>query len=71
MGGLYVLRGVALLAWIAPAAAVSTWSGLLLTMAALLFYPILVGFALVLGVSDTWLHLRKRFDGSEGSHGST
>jgi hypothetical protein len=70
MGGLYVLRGVAVLAWIVPAAAVSSWSGLFLAMAALLFYPILVGFALVLGVSDTWLHLRKRFHGSEGSHGS-
>jgi len=71
MGGLYVLRGVAVLAWIVPAAAVSSWAALFLTMAALLFYPILVGFALVLGVSDTWLHLRRRFHGSEGSHGST
>lgn len=71
MGGLYVLRGVAVLAWIVPAAALSSWSGLFLAMAALLFYPIVIGFALVLGVSDTWLHLRNRFRGSEGSHGST
>lgn len=71
MGGLYVLRGVAVLAWIVPAAAVSSWSGVFLAMAALFFYPILIGFALVVGVSDTWLHLRKRFHGSEGSHGST
>jgi hypothetical protein len=70
MGGLYVLRGVAVLAWIVPAAAVSSWSALFLAMAALLFYPILIAFTLVLGVSDTWLHLRTRFRGSEGSHGS-
>ncbi len=71
MGGLYVLRGVAVLAWIVPAAALSSWSGVLLAMAAVLFYPILIGFTLLVGVSDTWLHLRRRFHGSEGSHGST
>ena len=71
MGGLYVLRGAAVLAWLVPAAALSGWAAFFGVLVALLFYPIALGVALVLGVSDTWLHLRGRFSGSEGSHGST
>jgi hypothetical protein len=71
MGGLYVLRGAAILVWIMPAVAISAWWVLLWAMLALLFYPLVLGLALVLGVSDTWLDLRARLSGSEGTHGST
>jgi hypothetical protein len=71
MGGLYIVRGAAVLAWMIPAVAVSSWAGVLWALLALLFYPIALGLALVLGVSDTWLHLRSRFGGSEGTRGST
>jgi hypothetical protein len=65
MGGLYVLRGAAILAWFIPAVAFPVWSALLLALAALLLYPVTVGLALILGISDTWLDLRARFSGSE------
>jgi hypothetical protein len=60
MGGLYLLRGVAILLWIGTAAATSLWSGVLLALAALLLYPVAIGTALVLGLSDTWIDLRAR-----------
>ena len=71
MGGLYVLRGVAVLVWLVPAAMVSCWSAVLWAMLALFFYPVLIGLALVLGLSDTWLHIRRRIHGSQGPQGST
>jgi hypothetical protein len=60
MGGLYLLRGAAILLWIGAAAATSIWSGVLLSLAALLLYPVVLGTALVLGLSDTWIDLRAR-----------
>jgi len=60
MGGLYLLRGTAILMWIGAAAATSVWTAALLTLAALFLYPFVLGTALVLGVSDTWLDLRAR-----------
>jgi hypothetical protein len=60
MGGLYLLRGAAILLWIGAAAATSIWSGVLLSLAALLLYPVVLGTALVLGLSDTWIDLRSR-----------
>ena len=60
MGGLYLLRGVAILLWIGATAATSAWSAILLTIAALFLYPVVLGTALVLGLSDTWLDLRSR-----------
>ena len=60
MGGLYLLRGAAILLWIGAAAATSVWSGVLLVLAALFLYPVVLGTALVLGVSDTWIDLRAR-----------
>jgi hypothetical protein len=60
MGTLYLLRGAAILLWIGAAAATSVWSGVLLTLAALFLYPLVLGTALVLGLSDTWLDLRAR-----------
>jgi hypothetical protein len=60
MGALYLLRGVAILLWIGAAAVTSVWSGVLLGLAALLLYPLVLGTALVLGLSDTWIDLRAR-----------
>jgi hypothetical protein len=60
MGGLYLLRGTAILVWVGAAAVTSVWSGVLLTVAAVLLYPVVLGTALVLGLSDTWLDLRGR-----------
>jgi len=60
MGGLYLVRGTAILVWIGAAAATSVWSAILLTLAALFLYPVAIGTALVLGLSDTWLDVRSR-----------
>lgn len=60
MGGLYALRGAAVLAWVGTSVITSGWSIALWIVAALLFYPITLGAALVLGLSDTWLDLRAR-----------
>lgn len=60
MGGLYLLRGAAILLWVGAAAATSVWSAVLLALAALFLYPVVLGTALVLGLSDTWLDLRER-----------
>jgi hypothetical protein len=60
MGGLYLLRGAAILLWIGAMAATSLWSAVLLAIAALFLYPVVLGTALVLGLSDTWLDLRSR-----------
>ncbi len=60
MGGLYLLRGAAILFWIGATAATTIWSGALLALAALFLYPVVLGTALVLGVSDTWIDLRAR-----------
>lgn len=60
MGGLYLLRGAAILFWMGAAAATTVWSGVLLALAALFLYPVVLGTALVLGLSDTWIDLRER-----------
>ena len=60
MGGLYVLRGAAVLVWVGTAVVSSGWSIALWIVAALLFYPVTLGAALVMGLSDTWLDLRSR-----------
>lgn len=68
MGGLYLLRGAAILLWIGAAAATSTWSGILLALAALFLYPVVLGTALVLGLSDTWFDLRARLSRPRADH---
>lgn len=60
MGGLYLLRGVAILLWMGAALVTSAWAAVLWAVAALLLYPIVAGAALLLGLSDTWLDLRRR-----------
>lgn len=61
MGGLYLLRGIAVLVWLAAALVTSAWAAALWTAVALLFYPVVVGAALLMGLTDTWLDLRGRF----------
>lgn len=65
MGGLYLLRGVAVLVWLGAALLTSTWTAVLWGVAVVLFYPVVLGAALVLGLGDTWLDLRKRLRPSE------
>ena len=67
MGGLYLLRGAAVLLWLGAAVVTSGWSIVLWVLAAILLYPVVLGAALVMGVSDTWLDLRNRLgvDGGE------
>ena len=60
MGGLYLVRGIAVMAWLAAATITSTWVAALWTICALLLYPIVAGAALAIGISDTWLDLRTR-----------
>jgi hypothetical protein len=58
MGGLYVLRGLAVLAWLGTTVISSGWWVAVWLIAAILFYPVTLGTALVMGLSDTWLDLR-------------
>lgn len=60
MGGLYLLRGLAVLAWLLTALVTSAWSAVLWAAVAVLLYPIAVGAALVVGLGDTWLDVRAR-----------
>ena len=60
MGGLYLLRGTAVLVWLGAAVISSGWVIAVWAIAALALYPVTIGTALVVGVSDTWLDLRSR-----------
>ncbi|WP_420636544.1 DUF2232 domain-containing protein [Candidatus Palauibacter sp.] len=60
MGGLYLLRGAAVLVWVGAAVISSGWVIAVWAIAALALYPVTIGTALVVGVSDTWLDLRSR-----------
>lgn len=60
MTGLYVLRGAGVLVWLGTSVVSSGWSIALWLIAAILFYPVTLGTAFVLGLSDTWLDLRTR-----------
>lgn len=64
MGGIYLLRGLAVLVWIGGALAGTVWSAALLVVVGLLLYPLAAGAALVLGLCDTWFDLRNRFSGA-------
>jgi len=60
MGAAYVLRGLAVLAWmgtvrVSPGRWRALWA-----VAAVVFYPVTLSAALVIGLSDTWLDLRSR-----------
>ena len=58
MAGLYVFRGLAVLAWLGTTVVASGWWIAVWLFAAVLFYPVTIGTALVMGLSDTWLDLR-------------
>lgn len=60
MGGLYVLRGVAVLVWLGAALAGSGWTAALWIAAGVLLYPLALIVALMLGVGDTWMDVRRR-----------
>ncbi|MEE9208030.1 MAG: DUF2232 domain-containing protein [Gemmatimonadota bacterium] len=60
MGALYLLRGMAILIWMAAASVSSAWAALALSAVAMLLYPIVAGTALVLGLTDTWVDVRRR-----------
>ncbi len=60
MGGLYLLRGLAVLVWLGASVLSSGWAIAVWVLAALVLYPVTAGAALVMGVSDTWLDLRSR-----------
>lgn len=59
MGGLYALRGIAILLFFSGGITLS-WGFLLLLSGMLLIPPVLLMGALVIGVGDTWLDLRAR-----------
>lgn len=61
MSGLYVFRGLAVLAWMGTTVVSSGWWIAVWIFAAILFYPVTLGTALVMGLSDTWLDLRSGF----------
>ncbi len=69
MGGLYLVRGAAVLVWLAATLVTSGWAIALWGLAAVLLYPVALGAALVMGLSDTWLDLRNRLgvDGDEAN----
>ena len=60
MGGLYMIRGIAVMAWLAAATITSGWVAAVWALCALLLYPMVAGAALAIGLSDTWLDLRTR-----------
>lgn len=67
MGGLYLLRGFAILVWLAAAVVTSSWAAVAWFLLAVVFYPIMVGLAMLIGISDTWLDLRRRLRRSSSS----
>ena len=60
MGALYLLRGIAILIWVAAASISSAWAALALSAVAVLLYPVVAGTALVLGLTDKWVDVRRR-----------
>ena len=60
MGTLYLARGAAILGWMAAASVTSAWSWIVIGIGAVLAFPIVASTALMLGIGDTWLHVRER-----------
>lgn len=63
VGGLYLLRGVAILYCVGRAAADTGWSAALWVAVGVLLYPIALAAALLLGLGDTWTDVRGRLVG--------
>ncbi|HKK28719.1 MAG TPA: DUF2232 domain-containing protein [Gemmatimonadota bacterium] len=66
MSGLYLLRGAGVLLWVVGGAITSGWMALLWAAVAVLLYPVAFVAALVLGLGDTWLDLRRRLAAPPG-----
>ncbi len=60
MGALYLVRGVAVLVWVAAATITSAWTAALWGLFVIVLYPVVAGAAVAIGLSDTWLDLRGR-----------
>lgn len=60
MGGLYLLRGVGVVFWVAASTVTSAWSLALWAVVALLLYPVALIVTLLVGLGDTWWDLRGR-----------
>lgn len=62
-GGLYLLRGMAILYCVGRAAAATAWSAALWVAAGVLLYPLALAAALLLGLGDSWTDVRGRLVG--------
>ncbi len=65
MGGLYALRGLAVVLFLTGG--VSLFGGILLVMGLFFLAPLFLGGAFVIGLGDTWLNLRARRGASSPS----
>jgi Predicted membrane protein (DUF2232) len=65
MGGLYALRGVAVVAFLSGG--LSFVNGVFLAIALTFVGPLVVGGALIIGLGDTWLDVRTRAEKAAGS----
>jgi len=62
MALMFLARGGAILLWILTAATTSAWTWVLLGIGMVLAYPFVFGAALVIGIGDTWLHVREKLE---------
>ncbi|MCL7927982.1 MAG: hypothetical protein M8841_09375 [marine benthic group bacterium] len=60
MSLMFLARGGAILLWILTAASTSVWTWVLLGIGMILAYPFVAGAALLIGIGDTWLHVREK-----------
>ncbi len=60
MSGLYILRGLAVLAWLVSSLVSSGWPAVVLAILGLFLAPLTMAATLVIGLCDTWLNLRAR-----------
>lgn len=63
VGGLYLLRGIAILYCVGRVSVASGWSAALWVVAGVLLYPLALAAALVLGLGDAWTDVRRRLTG--------
>jgi hypothetical protein len=65
MGGLYAVRGAAVVAFLSGG--LSFVNGLFLAVAMLFVSPLVIGGALIIGLGDTWLDVRTQAEKAAGS----
>lgn len=66
MGGLYAVRGAAVVLFLTGG--LSVFGYILLVVGALLLPPLVPGLAAVIGIGDTWLDVRKRVSEARARH---